>query len=641
MQRSSIFFLASILLLLIQVVISSDKKSVQAEAGLRFSKTGKPTAKSVIRLLPLIETDFKEIVDNEIIFVDKTAWIRHAVEFSRHTDTKKPPGFISIARPPGFGKSINLSMLRYFLDSSINSSKLFTGLEISKPKHQSFRQQHQNKYVVFYFDFNTESRPGVLEVIKNVLKEQSKNNRQLLDTKTHDEIQKVLNITSPEQGPLLDAFSTLCNALLRGKRKFVVLVDNADKPYLPAFVKGELLTDDGGILAEESAKVFEFMRTIYSRLYSHKPVLGIMLGTTLVPDLESSHKNPILEDDFASDFGFTDNEVQDLILEASSDIVISNVRVWYEGYHFGDNAIYSPVSVVMAITSGKFKPFSCEKDGALLGDLIKKGGFYARLQLGVLMDDVPLEQPVLGELDLSKTRDKETIFWTFLVHAGFLDVNRTKEHGTPHLVRIPNLEVKEYLKEHVIETPPHKEQEYKNFTDGLLISNRTDSNEFPELFKKFLKKKCALFGPSYLKEPKNFARYTVGLLAGLTPTHRLVQITEEKFSDVFVHAREQDSVIALRFIALKGDNTSIAESTKSLIDADPEDPTSDKPHRPMVLRVVYPIADEMMLGVFDEKPEGAGAGGMFGDYSDFFSQFGEKESGYDVISGYPDQPPQF
>nr|XP_018917971.1 PREDICTED: uncharacterized protein LOC109044605 [Bemisia tabaci]XP_018917972.1 PREDICTED: uncharacterized protein LOC109044605 [Bemisia tabaci] len=625
MQISSVFCITLTLLLFIQVVISSDKKSGQAEAGLRFSKSGKPTAKSVIRLLPLIETDFKEIVENENIFVDKTAWIRHAVEFSRHTDTKKPPGFIAIARPPGFGKSINLSMLRYFLDSSINSSELFTGLEISKPKHQSFRQQHQNKYVVFYLDFNTESKPGVLEVVKNVLKEQSKNNRKLLDTKTHDEIQKVLNITSPEQGPLLDAFSTLCNALLRGKRKFVVLVDDADKPYLPAFVKGEFLTDDGGILAEESAKVFEFMRTIYSRLYSHKPVLGIMLGTTLVPDLKISHKNPILGDDFASDFGFTDNEVQDLILDASSDVVISNVRVWYEGYHFGDNAIYSPVSVVSAINTRKFKPFACEKDGALLVDLIKKGGFYARLQLGVLMDDVALEQPVLGELDPSKTRDKETIFWTFLVHAGFLDVNRTIEHGTSHSVRIPNLEVKEYLREHVIETPPHKEEEYKNFTDGLLISNRTDYTEFQSLFQKYFKNKCVFFGPSDFKEPKNAARYAIGLLAGITPTHRMVQITDEQFSDVFVHTREQDSVIALRFIASKGDNTSC---TQILMDADPQDPTSDKPQRPKVLRMVFPVADDMMVGVFFEELDNAGMDGMFGDYANF-GQYGD-----DQMAGY-------
>lgn len=393
--------------------------------------------------LPIGFSDFAEIRRQGLYYVDKTLMCEQLFN-----DTKKA---ILVTRPRRFGKTLNLSMLRYFFASEIRNQKtasLFKGTLIEKKK--AFCRAYQGKYPVILIslkDINTKNFDMVLSDIQASivsLYNQFTNLRK--SDKLTDTDKRIFQKTL--DGNLSE--SELQHSISR-------LAEYTTKHYgIPPI----LLIDEydvaiqGAYLNDFYEPMINFMRVFLGKALKDDDNItrALITGVTRVSkeSVFSGINNLIVcslhDNKYGEFFGFVESDVKALVEESKLDINFDELTQWYDGYLSGDIVLYNPWSILCAIDNkGKFDYYWVNTSGnEILEKFIINGTneFYTCLER--LVQDKSIQQLVDPHVVFKDLDSNTAAIWSLLYNTGYLKIT----HSEPHYaslkckLKIPNREVK-------------------------------------------------------------------------------------------------------------------------------------------------------------------------------------------------------
>ena len=387
-------------------------------------------------------SDFKELIEEDFYYFDKTKFIDEIVK-----DGAKVKLF---ARPRRFGKTLNMSMLKYFFDikEGQENRKLFKDLYIEKT--ESFREQGQ--YPVIFLslkDLKATTWEIMEKDIKSTVSRLFLDYRYLLndldkfDTITFENI--IMKNTNIED--LKEALKFLTENLYKKyNQKVVVLIDEYDSPLVSAYINGYY----------ERAK--NFFKTFYSTVLKDNNYLqmGVLTGIIRVikagifSDLNNLRTYTILSDDYTDSYGLTEEEVEKSLKDYGIEAEISKVKDWYDGYKFGDSEVYNPWSILNFLQDKELRAYWVDTSGNdLINDVLKKMTKDTVKALEKLFDGEGLRQNISGTSDLSKLLDENEL-WELLLFSGYLTIEEKIDQKN-YILRLPNKEVKELFKDSFLE----------------------------------------------------------------------------------------------------------------------------------------------------------------------------------------------
>ncbi len=387
-------------------------------------------------------SDFKELIEEDFYYFDKTKFIDEIVK-----DGAKVKLF---ARPRRFGKTLNMSMLKYFFDikEGQENRKLFKDLYIEKT--ESFREQGQ--YPVIFLSLKDLKATTWEEMERKIiitLSDFFSEYEYLLNELTGVSFENLKNIIYKKStiDDLTTALKFLTKILYeKYNKKVVVLIDEYDSPLVSAYINGYY----------ERAK--NFFKTFYSTVLKDNSYLqmGVLTGIIRVikagifSDLNNLRTYTILSDDYTDSYGLTEEEVEKSLKDYGIEAEISKVKDWYDGYKFGDSEVYNPWSILSFLQDKELRAYWVDTSGNdLINDVLKKMTKDTVKALEKLFDGEGLRQNISGTSDLSKLLDENEL-WELLLFSGYLTIEEKIDQKN-YILRLPNKEVKELFKDSFLE----------------------------------------------------------------------------------------------------------------------------------------------------------------------------------------------
>ncbi len=384
-------------------------------------------------------SDFKKIIEQKNFYVDKTQLIVDVVDDDSEV--------LLIPRPRRFGKSLNLSMLRYFYEKSeADHRTLFDGLAVSKNKET---MMHQGRYPVIYLDFKDvkpetfqsfESRLKTLfsrlyEVHESVLKP-------TLAGRERAYYQNILN-EEAVGGHLTDGLFILSKYLFEhyGER-VIILIDEYDAPLHESYING--------FYDKASRRV----RDLLSPALKGSPYLkkGVLTGIlriakeSIFSGLNNINVCSILSVEFSQYFGFTQNELERALANFDVSPCLEMVRTWYNGYRFGDETIYNPWSILKFLKDPEHEAMPYwlgTGENILIRDQILNIDFHRDLK--TLLKGGTVRVKLNEDVSLRDLAEGAQEIWSILTFSGYLKiVAKHRENTLSEMsfdVAIPNLEL--------------------------------------------------------------------------------------------------------------------------------------------------------------------------------------------------------
>ena len=395
-----------------------------------------------MKKLPIGLSDFKELIEENYYYFDKTNLIDEVIK-----DGSKVKLF---ARPRRFGKTLNMSMLKYFFDikKAQENRKLFKDLYIEKT--ENFKEQGQ--YPVIFLslkDLKARTWEEMERGIKNLLQEVFSEHKYLI--KELDEfdlsiLKKIINKEVELEG-LKSSLKFLTKILYeKYNKKVVVLIDEYDAPLVSAYHNKYY----------EKAK--NFFKTFYSSVLKDNPYLqmGVMTGIIRVikagifSDLNNLNTYTILSDFYPNCYGLTEEEVKKSLIDYNLEYEMGDVKDWYDGYRFGKTEVYNPWSILNFLHAKELRAYWVDTSGNdLINDVLKIVRKDIIRDLKKLFDGEGLKQNLSGTSDLSRLLSEEEI-WELMLFSGYLTVEEKIDEDY-YILRLPNKEVRRLFKRTFIE----------------------------------------------------------------------------------------------------------------------------------------------------------------------------------------------
>lgn len=311
---------------------------------LRFKNTNGNSMKR--KPLPIGISDYKRAV-SEYYYVDKTLLIKEFLD--------RKTLVTLFTRPRRFGKTLNMDMLRvYFEKTKEDTSVYFKDKAIWKMGKEYTK--HQGKYPVIFLTFKDvkfDSWETTLEKIKGLLQEEFGKHIELLDSEKLETYEKdyFKTILSGEAGEV-DLASSLENLSRMLYKHYeiapIIIVDEYDTPIQEGYSK------------DFYENIINFMRNFFSGAFKDNRYLsfGFLTGIlriaqeSIFSGLNNLSVNSILDQEYDCFFGFTENEVDDLLSYYNVSSSKQELKDWYDGYLFGNTEIYNPWSVINYVARG-------------------------------------------------------------------------------------------------------------------------------------------------------------------------------------------------------------------------------------------------------------------------------------------------
>ena len=323
--------------------------------------------------LPIGISNFKEIIEDEYYYFDKTEFIGNLFE-----EVSKIKLF---TRPRRFGKTLNMSMIKYFFDieNKDGNKKLFENLKISENEY--FEKQGTAPVISISFrNYDESSWGNGFEMIKNTISdlydefEFVKENLSARKKEKYDSILFNRATEATWKLSLLDLTKYLYEYY---GRKVVVLIDEYDQPIIDSYVKGYY------------QEAISFFKTFYGVVLKDNNYLemGIMTGILRVAKenifsgLNNLRVHTILDNRFTEYFGITESEIEKALKDFDLEFELQDVQEWYNGYLFGDIKVYNPWSIINFLNDEKLKSYWVNTSG---NELIK---LYLKKLKNEIFDD--------------------------------------------------------------------------------------------------------------------------------------------------------------------------------------------------------------------------------------------------------------
>lgn len=467
--------------------------------------------------LPIGISDFKEVIEGGFAYVDKTLLIEELGE--------KKSKVALIPRLRRFGKTLNLSMLRYFFEkSNEDRSYLFKDLKIWK--NEKYRAM-QGQFPVIFFslkDVKHATWEETFTSLKELIAAEFRRHRYLLEGDTLVDEEKSLyhKILVAEDGKVIIEKSLLLLSewLHRHHNKRVILlIDEYDTPAHAAYVGKYYDTLIGFLRNWLSAGLKD-------NAYLEQGVLtGILriAKESIFSGLNNINTFTILNETFSDKFGLLESEVKQLLEDYDLSEKLSDIRKWYNGYRIGSSTnIYNPWSVLNCIANrGALAPYWVNtSENALMKQLIAQGTDDFKADIELLLKGDIVEKKIDDDIVLSQLHQNPNAIWSLLLFCGYLTLDQAPSYGTPCHLRIPNIEVGELYKSMILEWFEQSIHEHKYH---MLLNSLTsgDIDTFSQLFQEFMFSSVSVFDVPSEDSEKIYHGFILGMLIGLSDRYEV------------------------------------------------------------------------------------------------------------------------
>ena len=443
-------------------------------------------------------SDFKHLIEEDFYYFDKTNFIEQVIQDGAQVKL--------FTRPRRFGKTLNMSMLKYFFDikEAEENRKLFKNLYIEKT--ESFKEQGQYPVVFLSLkDLKATTWEEMERKIIITLSDFFSEYEYLLNELTGISFENLKNIIYRKAD--IDELTTTLKFLTKilyekYNKKVVVLIDEYDSPLVSAYINGYY------------KKAKDFFKTFYSIVLKDNNYLqmGILTGIIRVikagifSDLNNLRTYTILSDDYTDSYGLTEEEVEKSLKDYGLEYEISKVKDWYDGYRFGNSEVYNPWSILNFLQDKELRAYWVDTSGNdLINDVLKKITKDTVRALERLFNGEGLRQNISGTSDLSKLLDENEL-WELLLFSGYLTIEEKIDQKN-YILRLPNKEVKELFKDSFLEKYFGRGNKLSDLMEAL-TENRID--EYEEKLQEIL-----LTSVSYNDTKKGNEAFYHGLIMGM------------------------------------------------------------------------------------------------------------------------------
>lgn len=374
--------------------------------------------------MPVGNTDFREIRETGLYYVDKTDLIDQLVWQSRAKVTL-------FTRPRRFGKSLNMSMLQHFFDIREDSKGIFEGLKISANK--ALCDEWRNQYptiLVSFKDVDGDDYEEALEQLRSIISKLCESHKYLLESSNCLEDYEVVKFkallsANPSDVYLKDSLSFLSKLLYEHYNKPVILlIDEYDVPM----AKGD--TND------YYKKITGIMRLLLSQALKDNPhiKMAVLTGCLRIAEesiftgLNNLSVNSITDTEYDECFGFTNAEMDKLLEDTELNSQKSVFKEWYDGYTFGNTEVYCPWDVLNYVAALQKNPNYPPVNywvNTSSNDAIKKfleSDFDVNDDFEVLLKGGIVERKINPNITYGDLTKSETNLWSILYMTGYLTI---------------------------------------------------------------------------------------------------------------------------------------------------------------------------------------------------------------------------
>ena len=395
--------------------------------------------------------DFKEIIDKDGYFVDKTLMIKKLIESNAMVTL--------FTRPRRFGKTLNQFMIRRFFEDEIteegekvDNAYLFEGLKIAECGEEILK--HQQQYPVIFLTLKSAKQPtyalAYMELKKRI-SEEYKRHRYILQGEilTADEKARFEAISAimDDDSLYTDAlgFLSMCLAKYHEKNT-IILIDEYDVPLENAYFRG--FYDE----------MIDFIRSLFESALKTNPYLekSVITGClriskeSIFTGLNNLETDSVLHTRFGDSFGFTQEEVEGLLAYYDLSEQLEEVKKWYDGYLFNDFEIYNPWSILKYVNDRKdhvtefaLPYWSNTSSNSIVREMVGEADEMAKADLETLMAGGTIEKQVHEDITYGDIHQTQDNLWNFLFFTGYLKKvgERTVGNNLWLEMKIPNIEI--------------------------------------------------------------------------------------------------------------------------------------------------------------------------------------------------------
>ena len=460
------------------------------------------------------ESDFRGLITRDNYYIDKTMYIKDIIDNQSRV--------ILITRPRRFGKTLNMSTLKYYFDCRQDNKDLFKGLKI-----MSQDEKYTSKlgaYPVIYLtlkDVAENTYENMLLSLKTAILDMYKEHRYLLDSNKiyEEEKEKIKDILyeRESENALKTAIKELSEYLNRYYEKPVILlIDEYDVPIQSAYVE------------EYYEEAINFLKAFYRITFKDNPYLEktVLTGVSkairegIFSGVNNINVFTVLDNEFADDFGITEEEMDKVIEDFKIEDDKKEIKRWYDGYTIGNmEGIYNPWSILNYLTDRQLKQYWVNTSSNDLIKLILKKSFTVKDKIERLLRGETIEVKIDLETVIVGIENNEDNIWGLMLGTGYLKVTEVVNLANKiYKVAIPNYEIK-LLFEQIIDNWFRNKvmgNDLQSILKDLITLN------LKEYEKKFKKLVVEMF--SYMDVGENTAEnfyhaFVLGMLVGLKDTY--------------------------------------------------------------------------------------------------------------------------
>ncbi|MBO5523024.1 MAG: AAA family ATPase [Roseburia sp.] len=498
--------------------------------------------------------DFSVIREKKYFYIDKTSFIR---EWWDSGDS-----VTLITRPRRFGKTLNMSMVEQFFSVNYAGRKdLFEGLSVWE--NEAYREI-QGTYPVISLSFAhiketsyEMTRLKICQLLVNIYSDYEFLSESQALSKADKAYMRRIAEDMNDADATFALFQLSKFLYQHYGKKVIILLDEYDTPMQEAYVDGYW------------NELVAFTRSLFNSTFKTNPYLerGIMTGITRVSkesifsDLNNLKVVTTTSDEYATSFGFTEEEVFAALEESGMGNEREQVKEWYDGFVFGEHRdIYNPWSILNFLDTGKFSTYWANtSSNSLVGKLIREGSRQIKIPFEDLLKGKHLKCPIDEQIVYNQLDNSENAIWSLLLASGYLKVVDYEDMGKLETRRAPlyeltltNYEVELMFDNMVRSWFDPVEADYNDFVKALLLGDVDAMNVYMnrvalQTFSYFDTGK-RVFGP----EPERFYHgFVLGLLVELREKYFITSNRESGFGryDVMLEPKnpKEDAAVILEF----------------------------------------------------------------------------------------------
>ena len=400
--------------------------------------------------LPIGVEDFKRLVDNGYYFVDKTLMIKELLENKETVNL--------FTRPRRFGKTLNMSMLQRFFEATEKSNAyLFDGLKIAAyPEYMAY----QGKYPVISVSLKSMKQKNftlAFETYKYLIKSEYSRHKDFIFSRNvldEEEKARYLSFIQVDATETMynQAIGFLSNCLKKAyQQNVIILIDEYDVPLENAYHEG--FYDD----------MTNLIRSCFESALKTNPSLEFAVLTgclrvsreSIFTGLNNLKTYSITKNKFSQYFGFTQEEMKEILQTFSLEQYAGTIAKWYDGYRFGLTEIYNPWSVLNCIDSYLQNDMvACEpywsntSSNRIVKRLIEESNERTKSMVEELINGTPIHTQIFEDVTYGTIDVNQDYIWSFLLFTGYLKIISCETVGdeTYYDMVIPNVEIKSIYK---------------------------------------------------------------------------------------------------------------------------------------------------------------------------------------------------